>query len=138
MSVTPYKQIYPRVEQFELNKKYLPSIQLFDVSAYPYFISKDESFPNMVFDGFFLYLDSGKKPKRENNGKYLFFSRDNRKLFNIAVNEITNHGFYKAQLVMRLMKGFFEYVLFLHWHDGSRCHELFVRNGMECYVKFRG
>ncbi|TET18764.1 hypothetical protein E3J74_09160 [Candidatus Bathyarchaeota archaeon] len=129
---------YPCWVQPELNRKYFPSIQLFDVSDHPYFISEDESFPNLVFDGFFLYLVSMKKPERESNGKYLFFSGDNRRLFDVAVNEIQNHGFCKAQLVMCLMKGFSEYVLFIHWCDGSRCHELFERNRLEYHVKFRG
>lgn len=124
--------------QFKAVNQYFPSIWEFNVSAYPYFIGEDAGFPNMTFDGFFLYLDIGKKPEYENTGKYLFFCSDNRKLFDIAVNEIMNHGFIKAQLVMRLDKGFNEYVLFLHYHDDSRSHELFMRNKKEHHVKFRG
>ncbi len=87
--------------------------------------------------GFWLWLFSEEKPNYEITGKYLFFSRNQEKLFDIATNEIEKHGFHRAKVNMKLLKGQTEYVLCLYYKDDSRKHELAARNKEEYGVKYR-
>jgi len=91
----------------------------------------------MMFDGYWLRFISEEKPSYKITGKYLFFSSDKDKLINIAINEIDKHGFHRAKVNMRLLKGQTEYVLCLYYEDDSKKCELAERNKREYRVKYR-
>ena len=90
-----------------------------------------------VFDGYWIWLSSGKKPPYDITGKYLFFSEDKDKLLEIAINEIENHGFHHAKVNKNLLEGQTDYVLCLYYEDDLRKNELADRNKQEYGVKYR-
>ncbi len=90
-----------------------------------------------IAQGFWLWLLSEEKPSYKITGKYLFFSSDQDKLIEIANNEIEKHGFHRAKVNMRLLKGQTEHVLCLYYKDDSRKYELADRNKQEYNVKYR-
>lgn len=92
---------------------------------------------NLMFDGYWLWIESIEKLNYSIAGKYLFFSENKDELVKIAFNEIQNHGFHKAKVSMRLLGNLTEYVLCLYFKDDSRKYELAERNRLEYGVKYR-
>ena len=90
-----------------------------------------------VAHGHWLWLLSEEKPSYKITGKYLFFNSDQDKLIEIANNEIEKHGFHRAKVNIRLLKGQTEHVLCLYYKDDSRKYELADRNKQEYGVKYR-
>jgi len=90
-----------------------------------------------MFDGYWIWLISDKKPNYEITGKYLFFCSDKDKLIEVATNEIEEHGFHEAKVNMNLLEGKTEHVLCLYYSDDSRKHELAERNEEEYGIKYR-
>ena len=91
----------------------------------------------VMFNGYWIWLSSEKKPNYDITGKYLFFSPDKEKLIEIATNEIEKHEFHRAKVNMNILKGQTEHVLCLYYKDDSKKHELADRNKKEYGVKYR-
>lgn len=71
-------------------------------------------------------------------GKYLFFSNDDFRLYNIAIDEINNDGFSEAKVNSYLLGDNTEYVLCLYYENDSRKYELPSKyKPMEESVKYR-
>lgn len=90
-----------------------------------------------LFDGYWIWLRVSEKISKPISGKYLFFSEDKEKLFEIATNEIEKHGFEMAKVNENLLEGQTEHVLCLYYEDDSRKNELAERNQQEYRVKYR-
>jgi len=90
-----------------------------------------------MFNGYWIWLLGEEKPNYEITGKYLFFSSDKDKLIEIAINEIEKHGFHRAKVNKRLLKGQTEHVLCLYYKDDTRKNELVERNKQEYGAKYR-
>ena len=76
--------------------------------------------------GYWTYIIS-EKPSHDITGKYLFFSENKERLFEIAKNEILEHNFHLAKVNNNLLGSNKEYVLCLYYHDDSRKYELAER-----------
>ncbi len=79
--------------------------------------------------GYWIYITSEKKPSYAITGKYLFFSENKERLFEIAKNEILEHYFHVAKINSSLLGSNTDYVLCLYYHDDSRKNELAKRYG---------
>lgn len=77
--------------------------------------------------GYWTYVISEKKPSYDITGKYLFFSENKERLFEIAKNEILEHDFHLGKVNNSLLGSNTEYVLCLYYHDDSRKNELAER-----------
>jgi hypothetical protein len=90
-----------------------------------------------VSDGYWTWLSREEEPDYVITGKYLFFSEDRDKLFEIAKNEILNHHFHQAKINENLPEGLSEHVLCLYYKNDCRKYELAKRNELKYNVKFR-
>jgi hypothetical protein len=77
--------------------------------------------------GYWTYITSEKELGYVITGKYLFFSENKDRLFDIAKNEILEHDFHVAKVNSNLLGSNTDYVLCLYYHDDSRKHELAER-----------
>jgi hypothetical protein len=78
----------------------------------------------MEFTGYWHWILSQRPCAYGITGKYLFFSKDQQRLIDIATREIRNHHFHKAKVNSQLLGESKEYVLCLYYKDDSRKHEL--------------
>lgn len=73
-----------------------------------------------------LHLKKDGQPQERATGKYLFFSSDPQVLADIAVADLSEHGFHHAKLATR-KSGSGELCLCLFASAGDRCGELAER-----------
>ena len=89
-------------------------------------------------NGYWTYIISEKKPNYAITGKYLFFSENKERLFEIAKNEILEHNFHVAKVNSSLLGSNSEYVLCVYYHDDSRKYELAERyREKDSEIKYR-
>jgi hypothetical protein len=69
------------------------------------------------------------------DGKYLFFSKDKKKLISLIEDEILNHGFNTAKIINE-PKGI-DYVACLFWTGDERKYELADRYKGSSDIKYR-
>lgn len=69
------------------------------------------------------------------DGKYLFFSTDQKLLMKIMEDEVANHGFSVAKVINEPRGE--EYVACLYWHSPDRKHELADRYKNTPNLKYR-
>ena len=93
----------------------------------------------ITFNGYWIYfLKPSMDERGEITGKYLFFSNDDFRLYNIAIDEINSNGFYEAKVNSYLLGHNSEYVLCLYYTDDSRKYELARKyKPLETSVKYR-
>jgi hypothetical protein len=84
----------------------------------------DDSRGKIVFDGYWFWILSPKTCDYEITGKYLFYSKDRKRLIEVAVREILHHHFHEAKVNSELLGTNDEYGLCLYYKDDSRKHEL--------------
>lgn len=75
-------------------------------------------------NGYWYWIKSKEQPPYEITGKYLFFSENQKRLIEIAKNEIKNHGFHVAKVNSKLLGSNTEYVLCLYFANEHRKIEL--------------
>lgn len=68
-------------------------------------------------------------------GKYLFFSKSQQELADVASNEILNYNFDVAKISKHASGG--DYVLCLYWGNDSRKRELYERYEGNQNLKYR-
>jgi hypothetical protein len=79
-------------------------------------------------NGYWYWIQSKEQPPYEITGKYLFFSENQKRLIEIAKNEIENHGFHVAKVNSKLLGSNTDYVLCLYYADEHRKMELSNRH----------
>ncbi len=83
------------------------------------------------------YIESVEDPPYEITGKYLFFSTNRETLKEIAVQEISKHGFHAAKIPVEGGNIGSEYVLCLYYENQDRKHELAERYRDRTDVNYR-
>lgn len=87
-------------------------------------MKKQSSKVKIAFDGYWYWILSSETYDYEIKGKYLFFSRDQERLVEVATREILHHQFHKAKINSKLLANRDEHVLCLYYKDDSRKYEL--------------
>jgi hypothetical protein len=98
--------------------------------------AKEKVFINS--NDYWIWISSKSEPDYNIKGKYLFFSENKERLFEIAKKEIENHGFHLAKINSKLFGTNTDYVLCLYYSNDSRKFELENRRNIEYQdVKYR-